>query len=91
MGDGTVEYLVPKTSLKISRDIPRLEPGLLPGERWSNEPIADPMVGDRNIEKSDRHSRGGRLSFSLTVLVNDRERERSLFPEDGLESPENVL
>lgn len=50
------------------------------------------MMDDFDIEKSDLHSRGGRLSVSLTSPEDpcqDLPRERSLVPEDGLESPEN--
>ena len=36
------------------------------------------------MEKSERHSRGGRFSFSLTELIHERERVRSLWREDGL-------
>jgi len=60
------------------------------GDRWRREPIAALMRGERDIEKSERHSRGGRLSFSLTELVHERERARSLCRDDGLlESVEN--
>lgn len=49
------------------------------------------MLCDLDIEKSDLHSRGGRFAFSLTEPDHDLPRERSLVPEDGLESPEKVV
>lgn len=67
---------------------PRLDADLGLGESCSSEPSAE-LRGDLDIEKSDLHSRGGRLSVSLTEPVQDRARDRSLTPDDGLESPEN--
>ncbi len=42
--------------------------------------------GDFVVEKSGRHSRGGRLSAALTEPVNDLEREILLVCDRGLES-----
>lgn len=72
---------------------PRLAADLGLGDSWSIDPNAAPMAEVFDIEKSDLHSRGGRLSVSLTGPTappfHDLTRERSLDPEDGLESPEN--
>lgn len=76
----------------ITCHIPRraAERGL--GDSCSIDPSAAPITDPFDIEKSDLHSRGGRLSVSLTgptAPCQDLPRERSLVPEDGLESPEN--
>lgn len=56
---------------------------------WRIDPMAEPSADVDAIVKSGLHSRGGRLSCTLTKPVNDLDLEISLVMDEGLEWWEN--